>query len=285
MPEQQPITKVKWNEVTWYSKLGAIILFVGVVPALSFYFGTQYELALRDMYSTAQTTHNYSQKPITQALSNTKSAFFSPATPQQTKKALEQSLESKEFAYKDIGNSSSFCGKVIVYPVNKIDQIIATFSICEDTMSHMFQNGDVLTLVTQSGRVWQVNIKTKETKKLSDDGAVGGFGPIDITTKNKVLEINYIASDGRLVPSHYAKKTEDISKMYYLTNGTDSLVHVLDRSSFRVLTEDYAMDSRAVYFQGKVVMDADPKTFVIIWNNPNYDAQDIHNKYLNGGTK
>jgi hypothetical protein len=41
---QQPASfKIRWNEVTWYSKLGAIILFVGVVPALSFYIGIKYQ--------------------------------------------------------------------------------------------------------------------------------------------------------------------------------------------------------------------------------------------------
>jgi len=34
---------IKWNKVTWYSKLGAIILFILVVPILTFYIGTQYE--------------------------------------------------------------------------------------------------------------------------------------------------------------------------------------------------------------------------------------------------
>jgi hypothetical protein len=34
---------MKWNEVTWYSRLGAIILFFGAIPALSFYIGMQYE--------------------------------------------------------------------------------------------------------------------------------------------------------------------------------------------------------------------------------------------------
>jgi hypothetical protein len=38
-----PQTGIKWNEVTWYSKLGAIVLFVGVIPALSFYIGMQYQ--------------------------------------------------------------------------------------------------------------------------------------------------------------------------------------------------------------------------------------------------
>jgi hypothetical protein len=34
---------IKWNEYTWYSKLGAVILFIGVIPMLAFYVGTQYE--------------------------------------------------------------------------------------------------------------------------------------------------------------------------------------------------------------------------------------------------
>ncbi len=37
---------IKFNEVTWYSKLGAIILFILVVPCLTFYIGRQYEATL-----------------------------------------------------------------------------------------------------------------------------------------------------------------------------------------------------------------------------------------------
>lgn len=33
---------IKWNEVTWYSKLLAIIFFVGVFPVLCFYIGKEY---------------------------------------------------------------------------------------------------------------------------------------------------------------------------------------------------------------------------------------------------
>ena len=43
-PPAQP--GIKWNEVTWYSKLGAIILFIFVVPALAFYIGMQYQAVL-----------------------------------------------------------------------------------------------------------------------------------------------------------------------------------------------------------------------------------------------
>ncbi|HZS42737.1 MAG TPA: hypothetical protein VFA52_00780 [Candidatus Paceibacterota bacterium] len=35
---------IKGNEVTWYSKLAAIIFFIGVLPTLTFYVGTQFEL-------------------------------------------------------------------------------------------------------------------------------------------------------------------------------------------------------------------------------------------------
>lgn len=35
--------KVEWNKVTWYSKFGAVLLFLIVLPALAFYIGTQYE--------------------------------------------------------------------------------------------------------------------------------------------------------------------------------------------------------------------------------------------------
>lgn len=34
---------MKWNEVTWYSKLAAVIFFLGIFPVLTFYIGTQYQ--------------------------------------------------------------------------------------------------------------------------------------------------------------------------------------------------------------------------------------------------
>ena len=37
---------IKWNEITWYSRLGAIVLFIGVVPTLSFYLGVQYQAVI-----------------------------------------------------------------------------------------------------------------------------------------------------------------------------------------------------------------------------------------------
>ncbi len=46
-PRTESPSGIRWNEVTWYSRLGAIFLFLGIVPALCFYIGTQYQ-AVRD---------------------------------------------------------------------------------------------------------------------------------------------------------------------------------------------------------------------------------------------
>lgn len=35
--------KIKWNEYTWYSKLLAAIFFIVILPAWTFYIGTQYQ--------------------------------------------------------------------------------------------------------------------------------------------------------------------------------------------------------------------------------------------------
>jgi hypothetical protein len=56
MPVQQSTSGLRWNKVTWYSKLGAIILFVGVVPALCFYIGEQYELTQQNLENPALIT-------------------------------------------------------------------------------------------------------------------------------------------------------------------------------------------------------------------------------------
>ena len=45
---------IKFNEVTWYSKLGAVLLLFGFVPVFSFYVGTQYHV-YSDVYTVVET--------------------------------------------------------------------------------------------------------------------------------------------------------------------------------------------------------------------------------------
>lgn len=35
--------QIQWNKVTWYSKLAAIIVFILIVPLLTFYIGMRYQ--------------------------------------------------------------------------------------------------------------------------------------------------------------------------------------------------------------------------------------------------
>jgi hypothetical protein len=43
---------IKWNEYTWYSKLAALIFFIGVMPILTFYIGVQYEKTVQVLENT-----------------------------------------------------------------------------------------------------------------------------------------------------------------------------------------------------------------------------------------
>ena len=53
---------IEWGQVTWYSKLGAIILFVGIVPVLTFYIGMQYQQVTMPIQNVSIST---SQKILT----------------------------------------------------------------------------------------------------------------------------------------------------------------------------------------------------------------------------
>ena len=66
MPEGQGTISsgIRWNEVTWYSRLAAIFLFLGVVPVLCFYIGLQYGFARQSLLTpTVQPVVNLRTPP------------------------------------------------------------------------------------------------------------------------------------------------------------------------------------------------------------------------------
>ena len=118
---------IKWNKVTWYSKLGAIILFVGVLPALAFYIGTQYELTSEVVSGpviyaplfahTTQQTSDYSYRckdgtefSVTPSL-DMSTLYITPATSvDKIKRVILTQVESKQGAmYK--GSGVTFFGQ------------------------------------------------------------------------------------------------------------------------------------------------------------------------------
>ncbi len=39
--------EIEWNKVTWYSRLLALVLFLGVIPAIAFYIGVEYQKTIK----------------------------------------------------------------------------------------------------------------------------------------------------------------------------------------------------------------------------------------------
>ena len=48
---------IKFNEVTWYSKLAALIFFLIALPTLTFYMGVEYQKTAQMLAESAVTSH------------------------------------------------------------------------------------------------------------------------------------------------------------------------------------------------------------------------------------
>lgn len=59
---------IEFNKVTWYSRLGALVLFIGVIPAVAFYLGMQYEAVMEESTTLPQlVVKTAPEKPIATA--------------------------------------------------------------------------------------------------------------------------------------------------------------------------------------------------------------------------
>jgi hypothetical protein len=102
VPDRQPISytllMIKWNEVTWYSRLCAIILFVVIVPAISFFIGMQFQ---RDISSTNEyvVVDEIVKKPIIK--SDTKTT----APPEDIFPSPDGQFIAKEYSTEEISDT------------------------------------------------------------------------------------------------------------------------------------------------------------------------------------
>jgi len=97
---------IQFNKVTWYSKLLAIILFIGVIPTLTFYIGTQYEktrifletdqAALRSIRSVSDAQYQYlrGSQPMNGMASSTMSGMMRGARPGRNMPLMRASATS-----------------------------------------------------------------------------------------------------------------------------------------------------------------------------------------------
>lgn len=74
---------IKFNQVTWYSKLAAIVVFVGITPVITFYIGKEYgevkNLSQLPIYTSSDTEKIIIQKELTPNLK-----YFIAKTPINT---------------------------------------------------------------------------------------------------------------------------------------------------------------------------------------------------------
>lgn len=76
---------MKWNEVTWYSRLLAIIIFIAVLPAMAFYVGTKYQETadiLSRTHSVSVTAEDFT--PVTASSTDNSSVATSPSSTSTT---------------------------------------------------------------------------------------------------------------------------------------------------------------------------------------------------------
>ncbi len=108
---------IKFNEVTWYSKLGAIVLFILVIPVLTFYIGTQYQ-AVKDITEQIPViTPIDTSKAISKKL--LPDSFFTDEIKQKNPDAEQVSIVGRgdinKDGFEDAIIMSDYCGAGCVY--------------------------------------------------------------------------------------------------------------------------------------------------------------------------
>jgi hypothetical protein len=53
MPTQKNKTPIDWTGETWYSRIAAIVVFVGIVPAIGFFVGVRYSETVNTINNSA----------------------------------------------------------------------------------------------------------------------------------------------------------------------------------------------------------------------------------------
>jgi hypothetical protein len=75
---------IKFNEITWYSKLAAIVLFIGILPSLCFYMGMRYGEFKSEMSVTSMVATNTSPSLLVSEDTEIEYFFDEFAPPDQT---------------------------------------------------------------------------------------------------------------------------------------------------------------------------------------------------------
>jgi hypothetical protein len=247
MPPQEsaPFSGIKWDEVTWYSKLGATILFIGVVPTLCFYIGTQYELTQGAVVSPSSVVANSFVK---------KSSSITPSFQNQWQPI---SSTTKDWSIEN--------GKIYY----------AGYVYANPDEGHVLVKGDINTFVVSTIRTDYS--KDKYNVFVCADMTAGETGvPVDPATFNILKSDTSYATDKNGV--YFLDSVKEGC-------GGAEMIPNADPVTFAPLDDLYAKDNGHVYFLGSEVQGADAASFKLFDSSKyggGVDAQDKYNDYFQG---
>ncbi len=141
-----PSTGIKWHEVTWYSKLGAIILFLGIVPVVCFYIGTQYELAQQSFtapISMSVSPANNQQENVRSQNRNASIATTTPAGIPVTIEISPCAQNDDQYCFGSGTANSATKGNITVFDTVSTDCSINYGVIADRQGTKYFYNVDV----------------------------------------------------------------------------------------------------------------------------------------------
>ncbi len=241
---------IEWNRVTWYSKLGAALLFIVVVPSLAFYIGRQYEktVAIRSSFNDVV-----------------------PEVVEQTeqKKQKEFSIILQEARADDIRVELS-TGKVILIPRDESGYVTDV-----TVVDINFDNYDDIQLTTQAGAYnmdTEFYVYEQEKGKFLkydafalDDLIVGAA---DFNPDTKTLKTYW---KGRGLGDIFVEKTFTYTKGEWHLSETvsqDTIENKLNADSeeqyylkiVRSISENGKSTERKIYYKG--IGDGDSFTYV-----------------------
>jgi hypothetical protein len=262
------VSGIKWHEVTWYSKLGAIILFLGVVPALCFYIGTQYQLTKQATLDAPSTSQNLATLPPAQDVIATTTGEKIPGADPATFVALNK-VYGKD-AY----------------------HVYGIFTDEENAPLPIFGADLASFQVMSGGYAKDVNYVYWDSRmvKGADPKTIISFGELPYAKDNSKVYWRTWAIVPALDPSTFTPidttYVKDVRGIYFICPGGDCVIKIegADPQTFEVVRagvgwQQYSKDKKNVYYKGKIIAGADTSTFQAVPNQNNYDSQDKNRKY------
>lgn len=221
-----PRTGVEWNRVTWYSKLLAVILFIGLVCG-AFYFGMWYQQqrALLDIATTPAPTQ--------------------PVTDSTTATTTQPTATSTESVAKD---------GILEIPCDHTDTVIPIGASPIVPKSEYLKDGTSVYLLRQDEGHVVAGADPKTFRVLPDIDEYG-MDSVHVYYAGCVLPNANPATFKHLANGTYG--TDGVHVYWRWMMLTD-----VDAKTFVSMPRGYGKDNTLVYWENEKVLGADPVTFL-----------------------